>query len=69
MVRGVLLMSTQEGDIDRIISEERWDFVTVFLIAAVVMLLLSAMLAGHRGAGAQTLGSCGSRAARHSRPP
>ncbi len=46
MVRGVLLMSTQEGDIDRIISEERWDFVTVFLIAAVVMLLLSAMLAG-----------------------
>jgi two-component system sensor histidine kinase ChvG len=46
MVRGVLLMSTQEGDIDRIIAEERWDFVTVFLIAAVVMLLLSAMLAG-----------------------
>jgi two-component system, OmpR family, sensor histidine kinase ChvG len=45
-VRGVLLMSTQEGDIDRIIAEERWDFVTVFLIAALVMLLLSAMLAG-----------------------
>ncbi len=46
LVRGVLLMSTQEGDIDRIIAEERWDFITVFLIAAVVMLLLSAMLAG-----------------------
>ncbi|MCA3598307.1 MAG: stimulus-sensing domain-containing protein [Methylobacterium sp.] len=45
-VRGVLLLSTQEGDVDRIIAEERSDFVTVFLIAAVVMLLLSAMLAG-----------------------
>ncbi|MGL5447420.1 MAG: stimulus-sensing domain-containing protein [Rhabdaerophilum sp.] len=45
-VRGVLLMSTQEGDIDRIIAEERWDFVLVFMIAAVVMLLLSVLLAG-----------------------
>jgi two-component system sensor histidine kinase ChvG len=45
-VRGALLMSTQEGDIDRIIAEERWDFVLVFLIAAIVMLLLSVLLAG-----------------------
>lgn len=45
-VRGVLLMSTQEGDIDRIIADERWDFVLVFTIAAVVMLLLSVLLAG-----------------------
>lgn len=45
-VRGALLMSTQEGDIDRIIAEERWDFVLVFMIAAVVMLLLSVLLAG-----------------------
>lgn len=45
-VRGALLMSTQEGDIDRIIAEERWDFALVFMIAAVVMLLLSVLLAG-----------------------
>lgn len=45
-VRGALLMSTQEGDIDRIIAEERTDFALVFLIAALVMLLLSVLLAG-----------------------
>lgn len=45
-VRGVLLLSTQEGDVDRIIAEERSDFIMVFVIAAVVMVLLSAMLAG-----------------------
>ena len=46
LVRGALLMSTQEGDIDRIIAEERWDILMVFLVAAGIMLLLSVMLAG-----------------------
>jgi two-component system sensor histidine kinase ChvG len=46
VVRGALLMSTQEGDVDRIIADERWDLILVFLIAAVVMLLLSVLLAG-----------------------
>ncbi|CAN1486639.1 BaeS Signal transduction histidine kinase [Rhabdaerophilaceae bacterium] len=46
LVRGALLMSTQEGDVDRIIAQERWDIVMVFLVAAGIMLLLSVMLAG-----------------------
>lgn len=45
-IRGALLLSTQEGDVDRIIAEERWGFVWVFLIASAVMLVLSALLAG-----------------------
>jgi two-component system sensor histidine kinase ChvG len=46
VVRGALLMSTQEGDVDRIIADERWDLILVFLVAALVMLLLSVLLAG-----------------------
>ena len=46
LVRGALLLSTQEGDVDRIIADERWDFVLVFLIASGVMLVLSVLLAG-----------------------
>lgn len=45
-VKGALLLSTQEGDVDRIIAEERWGFVLVFLIASGVMLVLSVLLAG-----------------------
>jgi two-component system sensor histidine kinase ChvG len=45
-IRGALLLSTQEGDVDRIIAEERWGFVWVFLIGSAVMLVLSALLAG-----------------------
>lgn len=45
-VRGALLLSTQEGDVDRIIAEERWAFLLVFLIASGVMLVLSVLLAG-----------------------
>lgn len=45
-VKGALLLSTQEGDVDRIIAEERWGFALVFLVASAVMLLLSALLAG-----------------------
>ncbi len=46
VVRGVLLLSTQEGDVDRVIAEERWGFILVFLIASGVMLVLSILLAG-----------------------
>lgn len=45
-IKGALLLSTQEGDVDRIIAEERWGFVLVFLIASSVMLVLSVLLAG-----------------------
>lgn len=45
-LKGVLLLSTQEGDVDRIIADERWDFVLVFLISSGVMLVLSVLLAG-----------------------
>jgi len=45
-VRGVLLLSTQEGDVDKVIADERRGYVMVFLIAAGVMLVLSVLLAG-----------------------
>jgi two-component system, OmpR family, sensor histidine kinase ChvG len=44
--RGALLLSTQEGDIDQVISDERLSIFLVFLIAAGVMLVLSFLLAG-----------------------
>jgi two-component system sensor histidine kinase ChvG len=45
-IRGALLLSTQEGDVDRIIGEERRGFILVFLVASGVMLVLSVLLAG-----------------------
>lgn len=45
-VRGVLLLSTQGGDIDQIIAKERLGLLQVFLVAALVMVLLSFLLAG-----------------------
>jgi two-component system sensor histidine kinase ChvG len=45
-VRGALMLSTQGGDIDEIVENERWAIIKVFLIAAGVMLLLSLLLAG-----------------------
>ncbi len=45
-VQGVLLLSTQEGDIDAIIASERFALLQVFLIAALVMIVLSLFLAG-----------------------
>ncbi len=45
-VRGALMLSTQGGDIDRVIASERFGLLQVFLIAAVVMLVLSILLAG-----------------------
>ena len=45
-VQGVLLLSTQGGDIDAIIASERFALLQVFLVAAVVMIVLSLFLAG-----------------------
>ncbi len=45
-VRGVLVMSTQGGDIDAIIASERFAILQVFLVAAAVMVVLSLLLAG-----------------------
>ncbi|ACA14799.1 integral membrane sensor signal transduction histidine kinase [Methylobacterium sp. 4-46] len=45
-VRGALLLSTQEGDIDKIIASERFALLQVFLIAALVMVVLSLLVAG-----------------------
>lgn len=45
LVRGVLLLSTQGGDIDAIIASERLGFLQIFVVAAVVMTVLSVLLA------------------------
>ncbi len=45
-VRGVLLLSTQGGDIDQTVEAERLAILKVFLIAAGVMTVLSMLLAG-----------------------
>ena len=45
-VKGVLLLSTLGGDIDSIIATERWAIVRIFLVSAVIMFLLSLLLAG-----------------------
>lgn len=45
-VRGALLLSTQGGDIDGIISAERMALVRIFLVAAAIMIVLSLVLAG-----------------------
>ncbi len=46
LVRGALLLSTQGGDIDKIITFERWAIIRIFLVSAGVMFLLSLFLAG-----------------------
>jgi len=43
--RGALLLSTQGGDIDKVIASERWGLLRVFLVLAGVMLMLSLSLA------------------------
>ncbi|MCC7346315.1 MAG: sensor histidine kinase [Variibacter sp.] len=45
-VRGALLLSTQGGDIDQMVTAERIAIVKTFLIAASVMVVLSMLLAG-----------------------
>lgn len=44
-VLGVLLLSTQGGDIDRIVAEERIAILRIFLVAAIVITALSILLA------------------------
>lgn len=48
-VRGVLLLSTQGGDIDAVIASERWAILQVFGVAALAMTLLSVLLANAIG--------------------
>ncbi len=43
--RGVLQLSTQGGDIDRVIAAERWAIFRFFVVLALVMLVLSLSLA------------------------
>lgn len=45
-VRGALMLSTQGGEIDRMVAAERLAIVKIFLIASGVMVLLSVLLAG-----------------------
>ena len=45
-VLGVLLLSTQGGDIDQIVHAERMAIVRVFLVSAAVVVVLSILLAG-----------------------
>ncbi len=45
-VLGALVLSTRGGDIDAIVSAERWAIVRVFLVAVFVTVLLSFLLAG-----------------------
>ena len=45
-VQGALLLSTRPGDIDKIIASDRWALLRVFIVAAVVMFVLSLFLAG-----------------------
>jgi len=45
-VLGVMVLSTQGGDIDKILREERWGIFRLFLVAAGVTGLLSFLLAG-----------------------
>ncbi len=45
-VRGALLLSTQEGDIDEVIARERLSVLFVFSLASLVTLILSMLLAG-----------------------
>lgn len=45
-ILGVLLLSTQGGEIDQAVEAERFVIVRVFLVAAAVMVLVSVLLAG-----------------------
>ena len=69
-VRGVLLLSTQGGDIDAMIWNERIGLLRVFLVAAIVMTVLSLPSRRHdRRPGAAPRRGGGARAARHQIAP
>nr|WP_321484331.1 sensor histidine kinase [uncultured Cohaesibacter sp.] len=46
IISGALLLSTRDGDIDKIVEAERWGILRVFLIAALVTGSMSILLAG-----------------------
>ncbi|MEX0859878.1 MAG: stimulus-sensing domain-containing protein [Cucumibacter sp.] len=43
---GVLLLSTNPGEIDNIVESERWGILMIFLVAAAITFLLSLLMAG-----------------------
>jgi two-component system sensor histidine kinase ChvG len=69
-VLGTLLLSTQGGDIDEIVQNERLAIVRVFVVAAVVTVLLSIVLAGTIAAPLRRLADAADRVRRgvRSRP-
>ena len=64
-VLGVLLLSTRGGDIDNIVSAERWGIVRVSLFAAAVTVVLSIILANTIAGPVQRL-SAAAESVRHS---
>ncbi len=64
-VLGVLLLSTRGGDIDNIVSAERWGIVRVSLFAAAVTIVLSLILANTIAGPVQRLANAAERV-RHS---
>lgn len=63
-VRGVLLLSTQGGDIDAILASERFGLLQTFLIAAVVMVILSVLQANAIAGPMQRLAAAAQRVQR-----
>ncbi|HFQ15888.1 MAG TPA: HAMP domain-containing protein [Rhodobacteraceae bacterium] len=60
-VLGALVLSTKGGDIDAIISAERWEIMRVFLVAGGVTVLLSVLLAGTIAGPVQKLAAAAER--------
>ncbi|NND49604.1 MAG: HAMP domain-containing protein [Rhizobiales bacterium] len=60
-VLGALVLSTQGGDIDGIVSAERWAIFRVFLVAAGVTVLLSLLLASTIGEPVRRLAAAAER--------
>jgi two-component system sensor histidine kinase ChvG len=63
-VRGVLVMSTRGGDIDKVIAGERWGLLRFFLVIAGVMLVLSLSLANTIGEPVRKLADAADRVRR-----
>jgi two-component system sensor histidine kinase ChvG len=66
-VRGAVLLSTQGGDIDAIITSERWAILQVFGVAVVVMTLLSVVMANGIGEPLRRLSAAADRVRRRAR--
>jgi two-component system sensor histidine kinase ChvG len=63
-VRGALVLSTRGGDIDKVISDERWGLLRFFLVIAGVMLVLSLSLANTIGEPVRKLADAAERVRR-----